>query len=322
MFWISALLFVLLSPGVLLTIPSVGKRALWMSGKTSTAAVLVHAVLFAVVSFFVWRYFNTSGFQVSPTDIKNKYDKAADIARAADKVSPAEGADAWLKIVKDNWADALYFCRDTSNNDSCQLTLSQTIKAITSSCANAADAVAAAAAVTQKKNWDNLTAVANGTKAAADAANVYYRVAESCSTARSHAKAACNKFTKAPPECATAKMDSESAIETFLKVRKIYDAAKDVATRAAADKASYDAQAAAAKASGATSQAAAVIKAQNDAAAARAERVAAGTDFWKALSLGCVMNNAPTYNNISQCCSGRGNFLFWQGYTPVYGCTA
>jgi len=63
MLWLSGLLFVLLSPGVLLTIPSVGKRALWMSGQTSTAAVLVHAVLFAVVSFLVWQHFNISGFQ-------------------------------------------------------------------------------------------------------------------------------------------------------------------------------------------------------------------------------------------------------------------
>jgi len=73
MLWLSALLFVLLSPGVLLTIPSVGKRALWMSGQTSTAAVLVHAVLFAVVSFFVWQHFNISGFQTIRKCSTNSY---------------------------------------------------------------------------------------------------------------------------------------------------------------------------------------------------------------------------------------------------------
>jgi hypothetical protein len=40
----ATLLFVLLSPGFLLTIPPIGK--LFMSGKTSVAAVLVHAVVF------------------------------------------------------------------------------------------------------------------------------------------------------------------------------------------------------------------------------------------------------------------------------------
>ncbi len=40
----ATLLFVLLSPGVLLTLPPIGK--VFMSGKTSLVAVLVHAVVF------------------------------------------------------------------------------------------------------------------------------------------------------------------------------------------------------------------------------------------------------------------------------------
>lgn len=45
------LLFVLLSPGLLLTIPPVGKKIL-ASGKTSVAAIAVHAALFAVLLAF------------------------------------------------------------------------------------------------------------------------------------------------------------------------------------------------------------------------------------------------------------------------------
>lgn len=44
----AVVLFILLSPGLLLTLPPVG-RAVFMSGKTSYAAVLVHAVVFYLV---------------------------------------------------------------------------------------------------------------------------------------------------------------------------------------------------------------------------------------------------------------------------------
>ena len=46
------LLFILLSPGVLLTLPPVGKKIL-CSGKTSLVAVLVHAVVFYVVAAYL-----------------------------------------------------------------------------------------------------------------------------------------------------------------------------------------------------------------------------------------------------------------------------
>lgn len=45
MLFLATVLFVLLSPGVLLTLPPVGSR-IFMSGKTSLIAVLVHAVVF------------------------------------------------------------------------------------------------------------------------------------------------------------------------------------------------------------------------------------------------------------------------------------
>lgn len=40
-----AILFFLLSPGVLLTLPPVGKK-IWMSGQTSITAAIVHAIVF------------------------------------------------------------------------------------------------------------------------------------------------------------------------------------------------------------------------------------------------------------------------------------
>jgi hypothetical protein len=66
MLWLSVALFVLLSPGLLLTIPP-GKGGVWMSGKTSVASVLVHAVIFAVASYYLSQYYNSfvSGFQTS-----------------------------------------------------------------------------------------------------------------------------------------------------------------------------------------------------------------------------------------------------------------
>jgi hypothetical protein len=44
------LLFIILSPGFLLTIPPVGKKV-FMSGQTSLTAVLVHAVIFTAILY-------------------------------------------------------------------------------------------------------------------------------------------------------------------------------------------------------------------------------------------------------------------------------
>ena len=46
-------LFILLSPGLLLTLPAVGNSGVFMSGRTSTVAVLVHALVFAFLLYFV-----------------------------------------------------------------------------------------------------------------------------------------------------------------------------------------------------------------------------------------------------------------------------
>jgi len=56
------LLFVLLSPGVLLTLPPKGK-GIWMSGQTSLISVLVHAVVFAIAFHYLRSTGIFEGFQ-------------------------------------------------------------------------------------------------------------------------------------------------------------------------------------------------------------------------------------------------------------------
>ena len=46
------ILFILLSPGLLLTLPPVGKK-IFMSCQTSVLAVLVHAIVFGVALYYV-----------------------------------------------------------------------------------------------------------------------------------------------------------------------------------------------------------------------------------------------------------------------------
>jgi len=52
------LLFIILSPGFLLTIPPVGKKVL-MSGQTSIQSVLVHAVIFTAILYGIKQYKST-----------------------------------------------------------------------------------------------------------------------------------------------------------------------------------------------------------------------------------------------------------------------
>ncbi len=49
---VAGLLFFILSPGILLTIPA-GSRGLFVSGQTSVAAAAVHAVVFVAVSYLL-----------------------------------------------------------------------------------------------------------------------------------------------------------------------------------------------------------------------------------------------------------------------------
>jgi hypothetical protein len=56
------LLFIILSPGVLLTLPPIGGK-IFMSGKTSMTAVLVHAVVFGLALYLIESYYYMESFQ-------------------------------------------------------------------------------------------------------------------------------------------------------------------------------------------------------------------------------------------------------------------
>jgi len=66
MYAVAVILFILLSPGLLLTIPPLSKRGLFMSGKTSTLSVFVHAAVFGVALYLLKRTSALEGFQLSP----------------------------------------------------------------------------------------------------------------------------------------------------------------------------------------------------------------------------------------------------------------
>lgn len=60
---LETILFVLLSPGILLTLPPIGK-VFWMTGKMSPMSVFVHAIVFGLLLLLLKRY--TEGFQSPP----------------------------------------------------------------------------------------------------------------------------------------------------------------------------------------------------------------------------------------------------------------
>ena len=69
---ILAILFFLLSPGVLLTLPS-GSKGIWMSRQTSIAAAATHSFVFVVVLTLVKKYlWEIEGFSTSTKLAKNK----------------------------------------------------------------------------------------------------------------------------------------------------------------------------------------------------------------------------------------------------------
>jgi len=61
---VATILFILLSPGLLLTIPPVSKGGLFMSGKTSVLAVFVHAAVFAL-ALYLLQGAVSEGFQMA-----------------------------------------------------------------------------------------------------------------------------------------------------------------------------------------------------------------------------------------------------------------
>jgi len=77
---LATILFVLLSPGVLLTLPA-GSRGIIMSGETSLLAVLVHAVLFYFLVPFLAptaSKLGIEGFQDSSDDLPPCTDEACE----------------------------------------------------------------------------------------------------------------------------------------------------------------------------------------------------------------------------------------------------
>jgi hypothetical protein len=56
MWWLCGLLFFILSPGVLLTLPP-GSRGIFMSRQTSIAAAAVHSVVFVLVAHVLRSYY-------------------------------------------------------------------------------------------------------------------------------------------------------------------------------------------------------------------------------------------------------------------------
>lgn len=69
--FLAVLLFILLSPGVLLTLPPIGGK-FWMTGKTSMAAVLVHAVVFGLALYLLKSYYYMEGFVSTPKKGKRR----------------------------------------------------------------------------------------------------------------------------------------------------------------------------------------------------------------------------------------------------------
>ena len=90
-------LFILLSPGLLLTLPPVGKKV-FASGKTSLYAILVHALVFAVALYYI-EYIpilnRLEGFEgemkkSGPTPATRPADKPVPrVKKAAPRVTPA-----------------------------------------------------------------------------------------------------------------------------------------------------------------------------------------------------------------------------------------
>ncbi len=59
---ILGILFIILSPGIFLTIPPIGKKW-WMTGQTSIKSALLHAVIFGLILFLLNYYDIIEGFQ-------------------------------------------------------------------------------------------------------------------------------------------------------------------------------------------------------------------------------------------------------------------
>ena len=69
--FVAGILFFLLSPGVLLTIPA-GGRGLFASGQTSVVAAAVHATLFVAALYALHTFMNVEGFAACSQAVKDR----------------------------------------------------------------------------------------------------------------------------------------------------------------------------------------------------------------------------------------------------------
>ena len=77
------LLFIVLSPGLLITIPA-GKKGMWMSRQTSVTAIFVHAIIFIIIYQI---YLNTCGVwegfeDASAVDVSDIDASSVDVSKA------------------------------------------------------------------------------------------------------------------------------------------------------------------------------------------------------------------------------------------------
>jgi len=93
---VAVVLFILLTPGLLLTLPPVGKK-IFMSGKSSITAVLVHAVVF----YFAYGYLSKmyEGFQAGSTSCESSKSQLKAIRAQGDELEAKYKSE--LQRIKD-----------------------------------------------------------------------------------------------------------------------------------------------------------------------------------------------------------------------------
>ena len=75
--WWCAVLFFVLSPGVLLTLPP-GSKGVFMSRQTSLLAAAVHALVFVLVAGYIRRNYTWEGFEEKKAEEKKAEEKKVD----------------------------------------------------------------------------------------------------------------------------------------------------------------------------------------------------------------------------------------------------
>ena len=69
--WWCAVLFFVLSPGVLLTLPP-GSKGIFMSCQTSILAAAVHAIVFMLVAGYIKRNYTWEGFEEQKKELEEE----------------------------------------------------------------------------------------------------------------------------------------------------------------------------------------------------------------------------------------------------------